>query len=137
MKCLRRTYSAASRVRCVNIQNRIHLGVTNIHVLGFKFILRITTPRKSVIITSARKTVVSNSDNLVLAVYNAISNENFECPLTRHQLACLGLDITTEEKGNPTFTTHGTQAGQSHKILIPTDVVLALLSITSGLMTYL
>lgn len=137
MKCLWRTYSAASRVRRVNIQNRIHLGVTNIHILGFKFIFRITTPRESVIITSTREAVISNSNNLVLAVYNAMSNENFECPLTRHRLACLDLDITMEEKGNHTFTTHSTQAGQSHKILIPTNVVLALLSITFGSCAYL
>lgn len=49
--------------------------MTDVHVLGVQLVLGVATPREGVIATSSREAVVSDSDDLVLAIHDATLDE--------------------------------------------------------------
>ena len=68
-------YFTSTSIRCVDIENCIHFSMTNIHIFGLQFILCISPPRKSIVTATSRKTVVSNSNNLIFTVHNTKSKD--------------------------------------------------------------
>lgn len=121
----RDTYSYASRhvsashftAACicrVYVQNGVHLRVTNVHVLGFQLIVRLSSPRQDVITAAARKAVVADSHNLVERVHNATDEH------TNQILPSSDLRVRI-------LAAHRAQARQSHEVLVPADVALSFL----------
>lgn len=98
--------------------------MANIHILRVQLVFTLSTPRQDIITATTRKSVVSDSHNLVVRVDDTVCEIGTK--LTKHRLVYWGLEGKKKCK-HRTFASHGTQTSKSHKILVPTDVIIAFL----------